>query len=231
MITELLVAGMIVLNALSIYLAWRFSPVYLIVVLVLALFLSTVFAAHIIVVFGVLVSMSTIFFVPMFFVTNVFNEIYGKRRAEYIVQVGLFGLVVVLVTLSVVLQIQPSQETTHVYDALRVLFNINLFTTLGSLIGYMIAQWVNRTIYSVIKKRTGDKKLWLRYNVSMIVAFAVDSMIFYPLAFYSVIDFKPLLVVMLTGWLAKSLVAVFTTPMMYIIKRASTKDILLLSNK
>ena len=48
--------------------------------------------------------------------------------------------------------------------------------TLGSMIAYISAQFIDVQIFHYLKEKTGDKKLWLRNNVSTLISQLVDSM-------------------------------------------------------
>ena len=79
-----------------------------------------------------------------------------------------------------------------------------------------------------LKVRTQGRHAWLRFIGSTIVGQAVDSLIFYPLAFAGIWTGATLLKVMAANWAFKVLVEAVMTPVTYVVcerlKRAEGVD-------
>jgi hypothetical protein len=66
-----------------------------------------------------------------------------------------------------------------------------------------------------MKVWTKGRHLWSRTIGSTVVGQGVDSLIFYPLAFWGIWENKAVITVMITNWLLKVLWEVVLTPVTY----------------
>lgn len=119
-----------------------------------------------------------------FLATDLISELYGKRRAQYVVWTGLILNIWVLFVLWLagILPPQPAinPATGLPYDGAsdRAFFEIRQLTfgaTAASMIAYLTAQFVDVHVFHLLKKLTKEKHLWLRNNGSTLVSQLVDS--------------------------------------------------------
>lgn len=121
-----------------------------------------------------------------FFCTDLISELYGKRRANLVVWIGLLLnlWVIAVVWLGGALDTSkldssglPIIENGQVpYDyAFYQIRMLTLGATLASMIAYLSAQFIDVHIFHWLKKKTHGKKLWLRNNVSTLTSQLVDS--------------------------------------------------------
>jgi uncharacterized integral membrane protein (TIGR00697 family) len=100
----------------------------------------------------------------------------------------------------------------------------------ASMFAYSCGEFVNSYVLAKLKILTAGRWLWSRIIGSTIVGEAVDSALFYPLAFYGsgIIPDEKLLLVMLAQFVAKVAVEVVFTPVTYKVvgwlKRAEQED-------
>jgi uncharacterized integral membrane protein (TIGR00697 family) len=98
------------------------------------------------------------------------------------------------------------------------------------LIAFVIGEWVNSVVLAKMKVWTSGKHLWSRTIGSTIFGEAVDSLIFYPVAFLGERDWtmKLLLTVMVTNYILKVATEVVLTPVTYrvvaFLKQAENED-------
>ena len=118
-----------------------------------------------------------------FLCTDFISELYGKKRANIVVWVGLALNIWVLFILWLGGALPPHTELgpDRLPDILhpdRTYFQIRKWTsmaTLASMIAYLTAQLVDVQIFHHIKKLTKGKALWLRNNGSTLTSQMVDS--------------------------------------------------------
>jgi queuosine precursor transporter len=118
-----------------------------------------------------------------FLCTDFISEIYGKKRANMVVWVGLILNIWVLFILWLGGSLPPVPEMMEDglpgrFDPNRTFFQIRQWTfgaTLASMIAYLTAQFVDVHIFHFIKKATKGKMLWLRNNASTLTSQMVDS--------------------------------------------------------
>ena len=118
-----------------------------------------------------------------FLCTDFISELFGKKRATMVVWTGLLLniWVLLIIWLGGVLPPQPElapDGLPHLDDPQRTFFMIRKLTfgaTIGSMIAYLTAQFVDVHIFHLLKKLTKGKALWLRNNGSTLTSQMVDS--------------------------------------------------------
>jgi queuosine precursor transporter len=85
----------------------------------------------------------------------------------------------------------------------------------ASLIAYACGEFTNSFVLAKLKIITQGKRLWMRTIGSTVVGEAVDSALFYPLAFYGVFDDGLLVKLMITNYFIKVGWEVAATPLTY----------------
>jgi len=119
-----------------------------------------------------------------FLCTDFISELYGKKRANTVVWVGLILNLWVIFILWIGGILPPRPELLEnglpaLEDPSRVFFQIRKWTvsaTIASMIAYLTAQFVDVHIFHLIRKRTCGKMLWLRNNGSTLTSQMVDSL-------------------------------------------------------
>lgn len=118
-----------------------------------------------------------------FLCTDFISEIYGRKRANRVVWVGLILNVWVLFIMWLGGALPPAPELGAdglplFEDSSRAFFQIRKWTfsaTLASMIAYITAQFIDVQIFHFIRRLTNGKHLWLRNNVSTLTSQLVDS--------------------------------------------------------
>ncbi len=118
-----------------------------------------------------------------FLCTDFISELYGKKRANMVVWIGLILNIWVLFIVWLGGALPPHPELMEnglpaLDDSNYTFFNIRRLTglaTVGSMIAYLTAQFVDVQIFHFLKKMTKGKALWLRNNGSTLISQMVDS--------------------------------------------------------
>ena len=119
-----------------------------------------------------------------FLCTDFISELYGRKRANLVVFVGLLlnAWVIFIMWLGGILPPVPVMDPVTNLPAIgehgRVFFEIRLLTfgaVAASMIAYLSAQFCDVHIFHFLKKITKGKHLWLRNNGSTLVSQLVDS--------------------------------------------------------
>ena len=127
----------------------------------------------------------------------------------------------------VALPAAPFWENQKAYE---IAFGTTWRIALASMFAYFCGEFVNSFVLAKMKIMTAGRWLWTRTIGSTIVGEAVDSALFYPLAFYNsgLIPNDKLLAIMLAQFGLKVAVEVLFTPITYKIvsalKRAENAD-------
>jgi len=118
-----------------------------------------------------------------FLCTDFISELYGRKRANTVVWVGLLLNVWVIFIMWLGGALPPRPELMPdglpaLEDPSRIFYQLRRWTvsaTVGSMIAYLTAQFVDVHIFHTIKKLTKGKMLWLRNNGSTLTSQMVDS--------------------------------------------------------
>ncbi|MGD9668174.1 MAG: queuosine precursor transporter [Hyphomicrobiaceae bacterium] len=179
---------------------------------------------------GAVVFGAGVLFFPISYIFgDILTEVYGYARARKVIWAGFAALAFASLMSAVVVALPPASFWKH-QQAYEIAFG-NTWRIVGaSMIAYFSGEFVNSYVLAKMKIWTEGRWLWMRTIGSTIVGEAVDSTLFYPLAFYNsgIIPNEALPTVMLAQFLLKTLVEVVFTPLTYkivgFLKRAEGVD-------
>ena len=179
---------------------------------------------------GVLTFGAGVLFFPISYVFgDVLTEVYGYARSRRVIWAGFGGLAFASFMAWVVVALPPAPFWKN-QAAYEVAFGSAWRISLASMIAYFCGEFVNSFVLAKMKILTEGRWLWTRTIGSTLFGEGVDSLIFYPLAFYGtgIIPNDKLPTVMLAQFVAKVSVEVVFTPVTYAVvgflKRAENED-------
>ena len=179
---------------------------------------------------GALTFGAGVLFFPISYVFgDILTEVYGYARARRVIWAGFAGLAFASFMAWVVVALPPAPFWKN-QAAYEVAFGTTWRIALASMVAYFCGEFVNSFVLAKMKILTAGKHLWSRTIGSTIAGEAVDSALFYPLAFYGtgIIPDDKLPVVMLAQFVTKVGVEVVFTPVTYkivnFLKRAENED-------
>src|SRR5438105_10252083 len=170
-----------------------------------------------------------IFFPISYVFGDVLTEVYGYARARRVIWAGFGGLLFASIMASVVVALPPAPFWKN-QEAYQIAFGTTWRIALASMFAYFCGEFANSFVLAKMKIMTAGRWLWTRTIGSTIVGEAVDSALFYPLAFYGtgILPNDKLPAVMLAQFVGKVAVGVGFTPLTYTIlgflKRAEQED-------
>ena len=170
-----------------------------------------------------------LFFPVSYIFGDVLTEVYGYAQARRVIWCGFGALAFASIMASLVVALPPAPFWKN-QDAYEIAFGSTWRIVLASMIAYFCGEFVNSLVLAKMKIITQGRHLWSRTIGSTIVGEAVDSSLFYPLAFYGsgIIPNENLPAVMLVQFFLKVGVEVLFTPLTYKIvywlKRAENED-------
>jgi len=166
-----------------------------------------------------------------FLLTDTVAEIWGQRRAAFMVWAG-FGMSLVMMG---VLQIAVALEPSAIWDlsafgfetpvaaqaAYEATFSAPGKLVLASMTAYLAAQLIDVRLYHFWWRVTGGKHLWLRNNGSTWISQLVDTIIVNSifLRWGLGLEWGPIGAIIVASYLAKILIAAFDTPLIYLSRR------------
>jgi len=172
-----------------------------------------------------------LFFPISYIFGDVLTEVYGYARSRRMIWAGFGALAFATFMGQVIIHMPPNPDepfNQQMQPALEVMFGNGPRIITGSVLAFWAGDFANSFVLAKLKILTKGKHLWTRTVGSTIVGQAVDSVIFYPIAFASIWTTTTLVRVMVFNWVFKVGVEVVLTPVTYAIvgalKRAEGED-------
>ena len=155
-----------------------------------------------------------LFFPVSYVIGDILTEVYGYARARRCIWAG-FAALLFMAFMSWVVVALPPAPTWQGQEAYAAVFGQVPRIVLASIAAFWAGEFVNAYVLARMKVWTKGRHLWSRTIGSTLVGQGVDSLIFYPLAFYGVWDNRTLLIVLVTQWVLKVGWEVLLTPITY----------------
>jgi len=166
----------------------------------------------------------------VFITTDIINEYFGKAGVKKISILTVLLIIYAFVVISIVSGLPPAAFWLEINnaDAAGNPFNIDyafssiyrqgLGIIIGSVIAFLISQFLDASVFHWLRRHTGSKKIWLRATGSTLVSQLIDSIVVLFVAFYLFGDWSLTMVMSVAAinYLYKFLVAVVLTPLLYI---------------
>lgn len=152
-----------------------------------------------------------------FLITDLISEIYGKKKANQVVTVGIFAAIFSTLIIYVADSV-PAMENSPVNDLLfKKVFGSTIIAVLSSMLSYLFSQYIDIHIYHFWKNLTQGRMLWLRNNFSTFFSQFVDTFtILFLLCITSVLSWDQFAGLLISGFLFKVIVALVDTPFLYL---------------
>lgn len=168
----------------------------------------TSIGAKLMLVCGQTTNVGNIFYAGVTFAMSVKFCLYGRDAAMSTLRVVFIGLVAITAfrQLAIWMPVLPGDETRAA--AATYIFKISLPLTTASFIAFYTAQSVNIYLLGRLRHWPG----WLRKIGANTVAEAVDSFIFFPIAFGQSWSHQQIAVAMLAGFALKTVLNILDTP-------------------
>jgi queuosine precursor transporter len=170
-----------------------------------------------------------LFFPISYLFNDILTEVYGFARSRRAVWAGFAALAFASFMSFVVVSLPaaPTMPLEH-QNAVNFIFGQTARITLASLIAFWAGEFVNSFVLAKLKVLTEGRFLWVRTIGSTYAGEAVDSVIFYPIAFLGTWSNEQVVGVMIGNYFLKVLWEVIATPFTYLVvgwlKRVEHED-------
>jgi uncharacterized integral membrane protein (TIGR00697 family) len=164
---------------------------------------------------GYTLSAGIIPFPLTFVLTDVVNEFYGKAGAKRLTYVGLAAAVFVWGVINLALALPTVKDSPISDQVFRSAFGTSARLYLASLSAYVIGQLLDISIFGILRRATGHRRLWLRSTGSTVLSQAIDSL---SVSFVFLVGARPLSFIVTNAannYVGKLVMAVLLTPLIY----------------
>ena len=171
-----------------------------------------------------------VLFFPISYVFgDILTEVYGYSRARRVIWSGFAALFFAAIMAAVVVALPPAPgwPNQQVYE---IAFGNTWRIALASMIAYFCGEFVNSFVLAKMKVATEGRYMGARFVGSTVAGEAVDSALFYPLAFYNsgIMPNDLVFTLVISQFITKTLVEICFLPVTFrvvaFLKRAENED-------
>jgi len=167
-------------------------------------------------VFGHVTNSGNIFYASVFLCTYFLIERFGRRAGIYSIVVGVTSVFFFSLLVWMTLISNGAAEMKDLNGAMWVVYGAEPRIALASLVAFTLSQTLNVYLYIFLKQRMEGRNLWLRANLSNALAQALDSVIFFTLAFSGILPSGHIVEIITTGFLLKVAFMALAAPLLYL---------------
>lgn len=168
-------------------------------------------------VFGLTASLGNIMFASNYLATDILSEKYGKEHAKKAIIMALLSSIIFIITTQLSILYVPD-TTDIVQESMKTLFAVNLRTSIASLSMFYISNIFDIYLFDKLRQKFPNK-LWLRNNVSTIVANCLENYLFVSFAFIGIFDIPTIIAIATTTTILEIIIAILDTPFLYLSKK------------
>jgi uncharacterized integral membrane protein (TIGR00697 family) len=155
----------------------------------------------------------------VFLSTDLINEYYGRTgvRKLSLITAGLIAYAFLILLFAI--KVPAAAGISAVSDEqFFAVFGQSLWIIVGSLVAFLFSQFVDVSIFWLLRDKTGGKMMWLRSTGSTIISQLIDTFIVLGIAFWlpGKMTTAVFLNAALTGYTFKLIIAVALTPLIYV---------------
>lgn len=157
----------------------------------------------------------------VFILTDILNEFYGQkavRRLSWITAILIaYCFIVVGLALKIPAKEIPGSNLAGDAEFTKVFGQAQL-VIVGSIAAFLLSQLLDAVLFERIKRRTGNKYIWLRSTGSTVFSQLIDSVVVLYVGFVlpGSISFNDFLSIAPTNYFLKLLIALSLTPLIYV---------------
>lgn len=168
-----------------------------------------------------------LFFPLSYIFGDILTEVYGYSRSRKVVWAGFISMAFASLMSTIVILIPPAPGWNG-QNALEAVFGGTWRIVIASILAYFAGEFGNSYTLAKMKIWTEGRHLWMRTIGSTIVGELIDSLIFYPIAFWGIWSNELLVSVLISNYFLKVAWEVVITPVTYKVvghlKRVENED-------
>lgn len=166
----------------------------------------------------------------VFIMTDLINEYYGRQGVRMLSWLAAVMIAYAFLMIWLTMQVSPADfwktaeldgSTINRDHAYGLIFSQGLWIIAGSLVAFLLGQFVDVWVFHWIRKRTGAKSVWMRATGSTLVSQFIDSFVVLFIAFKIGADWSLTLVLAVgcVNYVYKATMALLLTPVIVWVHR------------
>lgn len=146
-----------------------------------------------------------------YIINDCLTEVYGYRKARFVIFTA-FALNACFVGIAQLVRLLPTVDYCDAAGHFDYIFAADLRITAASMLAFVIGSLLNSKLMVKMKEKQGEKGFGWRAVASTLVGEAVDSLIFFPIAFWGV-GIRNILIMMLIQVVLKTAYEIVVLPL------------------
>jgi hypothetical protein len=187
-------------------------------IFITALICGNLLGSKVTVIIGIPISVGIFAYPITFLMTDIVEEVYGKKKTRIFILTGFIALVLTLLLVFIGKIMPPASFYKH-NESYVTVFSNSIRIIIASIVAFVLAQLHDIWAFNFWKQKTKGKFLWLRNNLSTIVSQFIDTTVFIFIAFYLVTpdyNIATMFSMILPYWFLKVVFAIIDTPLCYV---------------
>lgn len=168
---------------------------------------------------GIVFTGADLIFPLSYLLGDILTEVYGFARSRLVIWTGLGANVLLSVALLLIglLPGEPGWVADGGQQAWDMALGLAPRIAIASIAAYFVGEFINAYVLAKMKIATRGRHLWLRANGSTLVGQAVDTLVFFPIAYAGEWPWSLITQIMIVAYCIKVGVAIFLTPITYVV--------------
>ena len=194
----------------------NYSKHFLIIlaIAITTLLVSNITSIKIISIGKIILPSSALLFPITYILGDVIAEVYGFKKARLVIILGFLCNAFMVIYFQIAIQL-PSSETWNLQECFKSILATTPRMFVASLSAYLVGSLSNAYVMQMIKKITGEKKLWMRTIGSTIVGEFLDTLFFATIAFIGILSLNELATMIICQFVWKVSYEIISTPVTY----------------
>lgn len=160
----------------------------------------------------------------VFIVSDLINEYFGRKGVQLLSYLAAGMIVYAFIMVWIGIQLSPadfwrvdSVTGMNMNLAFQKIFGQGLWIICGSLVAFLIGQFVDVMVFHYFRSKTGGNYIWLRATGSTLVSQFIDSFVVLFIAFYIGANWslEQVGAIAIVNYIYKFSVAILLTPVLY----------------
>ncbi len=166
----------------------------------------------------------------VFITTDIINEYFGKEGVKKVSILTVILILYAFLVITIVTGLPPAQfwvelnskdpqgNPFNIDFAFNSIYRQGLGIIIGSVVAFLVSQFLDATVFHWLRHYTGSRMIWLRATGSTLVSQLIDSVVVLFVAFYLFGNWSLGLVmsVAFINYIYKFTIAIVLTPVLYL---------------
>jgi len=164
----------------------------------------------------------------VFIMTDIINKYFGNRGVRFlsffaVIMIG-YAYVMVAAAMSLVpadfwIMRETATGMINMDVAYNAIFSQGLWIIIGSIIAFLVGQLIDVFVFQFVKRKTGERHIWLRATGSTLISQFIDSFVVLAIAFglgagWSI---ELIMAIAVVNYIYKFTIALILTPLLYLV--------------